>query len=171
MAATWGSPNGGVPWRKLSIALAILVVVGLVLGFGTADAIRKDEEDREAGYRTRCLPVPEGLAAAASAGLHELGDREVRAVGLSRAEAGERSGSWFLSLELASPTLARGSTGDIATFVVPDAGGAPAAAGFEAVGPDAVSFSTWPPAPPSIHVSHEGGIESRWCAKDAGPAE
>ena len=51
---------------------------------------------------------------------------------------------------------------------MPDAGGLPAATDIRAVGGDALRFSTWPDS--GVFVDQDGGVASRWCAKDNGPA-
>ena len=95
---------GGVPWKKFGLVFAGIAVVGVWFGFGTAAALREDEDRREDGYRERCAEVPEALEAVVAAGLVDLDGRHLRASGLTRAVEGELDGSWFVSLELRPTT-------------------------------------------------------------------
>jgi hypothetical protein len=168
VTGTLGPTAAGMPWRKLAVALAAVVVLGVPFGFGVADAITKDRQDRNAEHRSHCVAVPEAVRLVGIAGLADLDGRTTPGWGMVQQHEGAHAGSWFVSAELVRPTAPRDSIGDIATWIAPDdgTGAAPAASGWQAVDGHARAFSSWPDAPAGLHVSEDGGIESRFCAID-----
>jgi hypothetical protein len=162
-------PDGGskaIPLRGIVLALAGMVVVGALCTV----AVIKDEASTKKEKATHCAEVPPAVLSKLRGGLSLTGGRRVRAWSASRAgaDAAPRAGAWFVSIEMATPELAARTTGDIATWVVPDADGAPSTGQLEAVDHNAERFSTWPAAP-QLDINASGLVESRWCAKDADP--
>ncbi len=160
-----------VPTLRIAIVAGVLLVAAIV-GVVTINPLVKRLDDEVSVRRlARCDTVPAAVTAALTAELHDLGDRVPRGWAASRAgaDAGPRAGWWFVSVELAPPDLAKGATGDIVTWVVPDRGdgqGPSAAGGAEVVDRDGRRLTTSPHAPDGVAADDKGGVDSRWCARE-----